>query len=142
MQPIIPFLFYFKSFFLSSSELYLKLKKKRKNPVRNRNEIMFVIFIPFHTRKELMSFLLDLYPSGLTGLEPAASALTGRCSDQLNYNPREKSVQHTYSYDFIQTLSFSILDSNRCAVTDRGGAYLYIDIYMDMHFSEINTDYS
>lgn len=28
-------------------------------------------------------------PSGLTGLEPAASALTGRCSDQLNYNPRE-----------------------------------------------------
>ena len=25
--------------------------------------------------------------SGLTGLEPAASALTGRCSDQLNYNP-------------------------------------------------------
>lgn len=26
--------------------------------------------------------------SGLTGLEPAASALTGRCSDRLNYNPR------------------------------------------------------
>ena len=34
-------------------------------------------------------FLLDLDPSGLTGLEPAASALTGRCSDQLNYNPGE-----------------------------------------------------
>jgi hypothetical protein len=32
-------------------------------------------------------YLVD--PSGLTGLEPAASALTGRCSDQLNYNPRE-----------------------------------------------------
>ena len=31
--------------------------------------------------------LLD--PSGLAGLEPAASALTGRCSDQLNYNPSE-----------------------------------------------------
>ncbi len=41
--------------------------------------------------------ILDLYPSGLTGLEPAASALTGRCSDQLNYNPKEKRVQHTYS---------------------------------------------
>ncbi|GAB2236487.1 hypothetical protein Droror1_Dr00028131 [Drosera rotundifolia] len=27
--------------------------------------------------------------SGLTGLEPAASALTGRCSDRLNYNPRK-----------------------------------------------------
>lgn len=34
-----------------------------------------------------MHLLLD--PSGLTGLEPAASALTGRCSDQLNYNPKE-----------------------------------------------------
>lgn len=32
-------------------------------------------------------YLLNL--SGLTGLEPATSALTGRCSDQLNYNPRE-----------------------------------------------------
>ncbi len=32
-------------------------------------------------------YLLD--PSGLTGLEPAASALTGRCSDRLNYNPRK-----------------------------------------------------
>ena len=31
--------------------------------------------------------LLD--PSGLAGLEPAASALTGRCSNQLNYNPSE-----------------------------------------------------
>ena len=37
-------------------------------------------------RDEFM-YLLD--PSGLTGLEPATSALTGRCSDQLNYNPRE-----------------------------------------------------
>lgn len=34
-------------------------------------------------------FVLHFDPSGLTGLEPAASALTGRCSDQLNYNPRE-----------------------------------------------------
>ena len=53
-------------------------------------------------------FLLYLDPSGLTGLEPAASALTGRCSDQLNYNPREityKNIQYTYYYDFIQILS-------------------------------------
>ena len=27
------------------------------------------------------------YISGLTGLEPATSAVTGRCSNQLNYNP-------------------------------------------------------
>ena len=33
-------------------------------------------------------FFHSLNPSsGLTGLEPAASALTGRCSNQLNYNP-------------------------------------------------------
>ncbi|KAL4582801.1 hypothetical protein LXL04_007360 [Taraxacum kok-saghyz] len=38
-------------------------------------------------REELMSFLNPA--SGLTGLEPATSALTGRCSDRLNYNPRK-----------------------------------------------------
>ena len=45
---------------------------------------------PFHSKCRCIFLLeLDLDPSGLTGLEPAASALTGRCSDQLNYNPRE-----------------------------------------------------
>ena len=44
-----------------------------------------------------------LNPPGLTGLEPAASALTGRCSDQLNYNPMEiKWV----AYIFLLKLSF------------------------------------
>lgn len=38
-------------------------------------------------RSVRLAYLFD--SSGLTGLEPAASALTGRCSDQLNYNPRE-----------------------------------------------------
>ena len=33
-----------------------------------------------------------LNPPGLTGLEPAASALTGRCSDRLNYNPSFKII--------------------------------------------------
>ena len=69
-----------------------KQKKKKKYP----SGIKFdrLVCIPFHIqfkwRDELMYFLLDLIPSGLTGLEPAASALTGRCSDQLNYNPSEK----------------------------------------------------
>ncbi len=45
---------------------------------------------PFFHGKRKYEFLHSLNPSsGLTGLEPAASALTGRCSDQLNYNPRE-----------------------------------------------------
>lgn len=44
-----------------------------------------------------------LNPPGLTGLEPAASALTGRCSDQLNYNPMEiKRV----AYIFLLMISF------------------------------------
>jgi hypothetical protein len=40
----------------------------------------------FHEKRK-DEFVHSLNPSsGLTGLEPAASALTGRCSDQLNYN--------------------------------------------------------
>ena len=83
-----------------------------------------------------------LYPSGLTGLEPAASALTGRCSDQLNYNPREikKSVQHRYSYDFIQAIFY--LDfrfESPCCNKQR--CEWYIDIHTGMHFSESDADY-
>lgn len=44
---------------------------------------------PFLWKGEMNWLLYLLDPSGLTGLEPAASALTGRCSDQLNYNPSE-----------------------------------------------------
>lgn len=44
---------------------------------------------PFQWKGEMNWLLYLLDPSGLTGLEPAASALTGRCSDQLNYNPSE-----------------------------------------------------
>ena len=53
-------------------------------------------------------WLLDLDPSGLTGLEPAASALTGRCSDQLNYNPSEVYGIHILN-GFRKTFS-----SSRC----------------------------
>ena len=50
---------------------------------------------------------LDLYPTGLTGLEPAAFTLTGRCSDQLNYNTRERGVLYKYFYGpFLSNLFF------------------------------------
>lgn len=55
--------------------------------------------------------LLD--PSGLTGLEPAASALTGRCSDQLNYNPRE-------IRDLAENLILFFLSSYQVFLKDRG----------------------
>ena len=44
--------------------------------------------------------------SGLTGLEPAASALTGRCSDRLNYNPRVYSLQILFLFSHIRTILF------------------------------------
>lgn len=43
------------------------------------------MFLPY--QKDSYQRLYSDYSSGLTGLEPAASALTGRCSDRLNYNP-------------------------------------------------------
>lgn len=60
-------------------------KGKKKEPPSELNSAPCPLFHRKWTG-ELM-YLLD--PSGLTGLEPATSALTGRCSDQLNYNPRE-----------------------------------------------------
>jgi hypothetical protein len=45
------------------------------------------------------------YFTGLTGLEPATSAVTGRCSNQLNYSP--KAVSNLYCADewcFCQTI--------------------------------------
>lgn len=63
-----------------------------QNPEKKREETSsgfnYALCPLFHRkwRGELM-YLLD--PSGLTGLEPATSALTGRCSSLLNYNPRE-----------------------------------------------------
>ena len=36
-----------------------------------------------------MQILLFGKITGLTGLEPATSAVTGRCSNQLNYNPKK-----------------------------------------------------
>ena len=60
------------------------MRKKKKDSLRNEIRL----YHTFH-RKEGVELMYWLDPSGLTGLEPAASALTGRCSDQLNYNPRE-----------------------------------------------------
>lgn len=100
------------SFFVGSFFPYLKTKKRKKMGVLVRNDILGVVSIPCHTQNELMCFFfwLDLYPSGLTGLEPAASALTGRCSDQLNYNPRKKWYSiHIFTISFKSFLfPFSI----------------------------------
>ena len=61
-------------------------EKKRGNPFGIKLWSLSLLSFHIKWRGELM-YLLD--PSGLTGLEPATSALTGRCSCLLNYNPRE-----------------------------------------------------
>lgn len=95
------------SFFFLRPNLYIILKKKKGIPVRN--EIFFFSFL-FPFTYEINWYFLDLYPSGLTGLEPAASALTGRCSDRLNYNPRNCSRKkwHSILMDFVGGLSKTV----------------------------------
>ena len=50
------------------------------------------------------SLVLVVYSTGLTGLEPATSAVTGRCSNQLNYSPKREFVfrDNFYSASIIR----------------------------------------
>ena len=67
--------------------------RNKKSEVRAPHRYLILPPVPpfsgkFLLKKEKDEFFHSLNPSsGLKGLEPAASALTGRCSDQLNYNP-------------------------------------------------------
>lgn len=52
-----------------------------------------------------VSTKLNLVLTGLTGFEPATSAVTGRCSNQLNYRPlRAISILLSYGY-FVKQLA-------------------------------------
>ena len=89
-QSVLIDVMYWKFFYFFGEKWETKKNKNKKNLCSVGNEIrLFVSLFTFKGKDELMYFLLDLIPSGLTGLEPAASALTGRCSNQLNYNPQE-----------------------------------------------------
>lgn len=46
-------------------------------------------------------------PTGLTGLEPATSAVTGQCSNQLNYSPFFSDAK-VYCYSFSSICQASI----------------------------------
>jgi hypothetical protein len=56
-------------------------------------------------------YLLDT--SGLTGLEPATSALTGRCSCLLNYNPREIRRDLAENLNSFLLLSYQVFLKNK-----------------------------
>ena len=43
-----------------------------------------------------MAVLFYIYLAGWTGLEPATSSVTGRCSNQLNYQPKNYSSKNHF----------------------------------------------
>jgi hypothetical protein len=61
-------------------------------------------------------FLWNLYPlrTGPTGLEPATSAVTGRCSNQLNYGPPQCVFYCADNCQFCQTFSTGIFSGLNC----------------------------
>jgi len=66
-------------------------------------------------RKLKTNFVLVFYvKTGLAGLEPVTSAVTGRCSNQLNYNPKSKKI-HDAGGRGIRTLGIEEL-YNRLAI--------------------------
>lgn len=67
-------------------------------------------------------YLLD--PSGLTGLEPVTSALTGRCSSLLNYNPRE--IRRDLAEN-LDSFFFILLSCIRYFLRTRGLYHLIVD---------------
>ena len=69
----------------------------------------YCLSFPRKWKAELQNFIYWLSDlSGLTGLEPAASALTGRCSDQLNYNPRELRYTVFIFQNLNQNITFRV----------------------------------
>ncbi len=76
--------------------------KRKKDPPAGNQILLCVSPLRRKWRDELIDSSDPR--SGLTGLEPAASALTGRCSDRLNYNPRKTrctAFPFFFSLDFI-----------------------------------------
>ena len=62
---------------VSPKEIFHQNQRYRGDiTIIEKNQKTFTLFVSF------------FFTTGLTGLEPATSAVTGRCSNQLNYSPR------------------------------------------------------
>jgi hypothetical protein len=61
-----------------------------------------------------VQYLNLLLKTGPTGLEPATSAVTGRCSNQLNYGPPQCVFYCADNCQFCQTFSTEILSGLNC----------------------------
>ena len=63
---------------VSPKEIFHQNQRYRGDiTIIEKNQKTFTLFVSF------------FFTTGLTGLEPATSALTGRCSNQLNYKPNK-----------------------------------------------------
>ena len=113
-------LHYFSYFHFSLGLFFLRQnpEKKRGNPLGIKLCSLCPLSFHIKRRGELM-YLLD--PSGLTGLEPATSALTGRCSCLLNYNPRE------IRRDLAENLDSFFFSLIRYLLRTRGFCHLIVD---------------
>lgn len=130
------------SFFFLRSNLYLKLKKKKKKKGSLLEMIFFCYFYSLSHTKSIDIFWICIHRDWRDS-NPQLPPWQGGALTNWTTIPGKKSYSiHTYSYNFIQTLCFSIWDSKPCTVTERGRLILYIDIFMGLHFSEIDTDYS
>ena len=56
----------------------------RPSPVRNRR--LCPVCVPCESK---VTLILKDHVAGRTGLEPATSGVTGQCSNQLNYRPKD-----------------------------------------------------
>ena len=68
--------------------------------------------------------------SGLTRLELATSAVTGRCSNQLNYNPNYILYDYrSYSRNSVKCQSFypTFIDKGETGIRTLGTIYCTID---------------
>ena len=63
-------------------------------------------FYPSSFSLHTLAFIIIL--TGLTGLEPATSAVTGRCSNQLNYSPLCSPIYYIYRFGWACQPFFKI----------------------------------
>ena len=65
---------------------------------------------------EAHRWLADASRAGWTGLEPAASGVTGRRYNQLNYHPKSKAILS----DVVSEAKYNVLIRHRLSVGETG----------------------
>lgn len=94
-------------------------------------------FFPLSRSKKWRDFLIYLLDAlGLTGIEPATSALTGRWSDQLNYHHREiQDLAENLNLFYLRIVYFQ---NTKEVISFHGGLANY---WAELDLNQINTCY-